>query len=79
MKFELNNNQLEKYNKWLLSRPNKEHAFSPIGGRFTFCFTPCDLGVTCLIIDSMDKPGTELDLTEFPLQFIKTYEKLKSD
>lgn len=65
MKFELNEKELEKFNKW-----NEKHKKNcplygkdgAIGGRLNFCFTPTGLGY---LINVKCKCGKEINLTDF--------------
>ena len=58
--FELSEEQIKKYEEW---RSRKKGSYrGPIGGGYTFCFTPTSIGVT-VVVKCDD--GTHLDLTEY--------------
>jgi hypothetical protein len=60
MTFELNEEDVVKYEKWYKKLPKKD--FGAIGGGTTFCFTPTGLGD---IIKVVRDDGYELDLTDY--------------
>jgi hypothetical protein len=60
MKFELDEEQVKKYNAWR-KKLKKLHP-STIGGGETFCFTPTGLG-TVVVVKRTD--GKEINLTDF--------------
>lgn len=58
--FELTEEQIKKYEEW---RSSKKGSYrGPIGGGYTFCFTPISIGV--IVVVKCDD-GTHLDLTEY--------------
>lgn len=60
-KFELTVDQEMVANKWIESR-NKEDG-GPIGGRWSYRFTPTAIGNCVYVVDNAT--GEELDLTEY--------------
>ncbi len=59
--FGLNESQLEKLEDWQHSK--KQVYTGAIGGRYTYQFTPTNVGCIVTVIDNVDK--TELSLSEY--------------
>lgn len=62
-KFELSEQQEKLANEWIANRDREAHG--PIGGRWSYRFTPTTIGVCVYLIDNAS--GDELDLTEYDL------------
>ena len=63
MHFELSTEQLQQLNAWLASRP--EALIGAAGGRYSYIFTPCAIGLIITVKDSCFKTDNELDLTDY--------------
>jgi hypothetical protein len=64
MKFELDEEEIQKLNEWMKSRPQVEpERLGAIGGRYTFSFCHTSLGQVTTVRD--DATGDEIDLTDY--------------
>jgi len=65
MTFELNDNQIKRYNEWKNKLPRiSEGHFGAAGGGYWFKFIPTGLG-TIVIAGRDDVPEMDIDLTEY--------------
>lgn len=62
-KFELDNTQIKKFEKWKKKQKKKDPSLPTAGERWTFCFTPSGLGLIVSVIDQTTKK--EKDLTDW--------------
>ena len=60
--FHLSDNQLKRFEEW--KQPLKKYMVGPIGGAFTFHFTPTSIGTIVLVTCECGTFHDELDLTE---------------
>lgn len=60
-KFELTDEQERVANEWIETRDREAHG--PIGGRWSYRFTPTTVGACVYLVDNAS--GDELDLTEY--------------
>ena len=63
MTFELNDDQLKKFEKWKKKMMKKDSSMPTAGERWTFCFTPTGLGTIVKVID--EATNETLDLTDW--------------
>lgn len=62
-KFELDDTQIKKFEKWKKKQTKKDSSLPTAGERWTFCFTPSGLGLIVSVIDQVTKK--EKDLTDW--------------
>ena len=62
-KFELDDTQIKKFEKWKKKQKKKDPSLPTAGERWTFCFTPSGLGLIVSVIDQTTKK--EKDLTDW--------------
>lgn len=62
-KFELDDTQIKKFEKWQKKEMKKDPSLPAAGERWTFCFTPSGLGLIVHVIDQATKK--EKDLTDW--------------
>jgi hypothetical protein len=60
--FRLSPTQLKRFEEW--KAPLKKYMVGPIGGAFTFHFTPTSIGTIVRVTCESGKFHDELDLTE---------------
>ena len=63
MKFEIDDIQMSRFEKWKIEMKKKDSFIPTAGERWTFCFTPTGLGTVIEIVDNTTKE--KLDLTEW--------------
>ena len=63
MKFSLDEEQLEKLNKWILGLPKAYEG--AIGGRLTYSFTNTSLGTVTTVTDCIS--GETIDLSDYDM------------
>jgi hypothetical protein len=62
-KFELDDTQIKKFEKWKKKQMKKDPSLPMAGERWTFCFTPSGFGLIVSVIDQATKK--EKDLTDW--------------
>jgi len=62
-KFELDEIQIKKFDKWKTKQRKKDPSTFTAGERWTFKFTPTGLGLVTQVKDNIT--GDELDLTDW--------------
>lgn len=62
MKFSLDNVEMDNLNSWLKSKDLSTYT-GAIGGRFTYSFTPTNIGLIIKVKDNVD--NTEIDVTDY--------------
>lgn len=63
LKFEINNKELEKLNKWLKTKDIYKYSGTS-GGRFTYSFTPTSIGTVITVSDAMEQKD-KIDITDY--------------
>lgn len=61
MKFELNKEQVEKFNKW--AKKHKWRPLGTIGGTYTFTFTDTSLGTVVKVKNNAN--NEEIDISDY--------------
>lgn len=65
-KFSLDTKQIEQMSAWVMDLPLPADTYTGAsGGRFTFSFTPTNLGLVTTVTDELT--GTKLDLTDYDM------------
>ena len=62
-KFELDEDQIKKFEKWKKKQKKKDPSMPTAGERWTFCFTPTGLGMICGVTD--EATNDKIDLTDW--------------